>query len=136
MKVFLSTKWEDGHYMVNLRENLTQLGFTVVSTWLDHLDWNDGDQSQWSNHAVLDMNEIKECDVFVQYNRPNTVNQRGSAYSELGSALALGKLCVVIGDRPNIFHHHPEVWYEPSMDSFLRFAEAVLWTNKFAVADE
>jgi nucleoside 2-deoxyribosyltransferase len=49
-----------------------------------------------------------------------TPSTGGGRHVEFGYALAKGKRVVVIGERENVFHHHPSVKLHASVDDWLR----------------
>lgn len=90
---------------------LESYGWKCTASWLkgEH-ESNDGsgterDHIEWARQDEAD---IRAAGVFIVFTGEN---RRGGMHTELGIARALGKRCVIIGERPeNIFYGGLERW--------------------------
>lgn len=118
MKVFLSAGYSRREELCGYREQLQADGIEVVSTWLD-TEWAESTLDQRSaappeyraKYAVIDLDDVRRCHVLVGFTEhPGSgKGRRGGRHVELGAALALDKVCVVVGPEEHIFHFHPSV---------------------------
>lgn len=94
-------------------------GCDVVCRWLE-TEWvNRPDDSSAAppeyreKYAVIDAEDVSGADVVVSFTELPNAGGRGGRHVEFGMAVALGKRCVVVGYRENLFHHLPGVeFYE------------------------
>jgi hypothetical protein len=105
IKVYVAGKFED---QARLRQwamdQERELGWQIVSSWLWELGTREecreaGLESQIAKH---DLDEVKDCDVFVLDTQSPT--ETGGREVELGYALAHGKIVLRRGPVWNIFH--------------------------------
>lgn len=70
--------------------------------------------------AKEDFEDLLHSGVVISFTeKPRSVNSRGGRHVEFGIAIGLGKKCVVIGPRENVFHCLPEIIvYEKWSDYF------------------
>lgn len=92
------------------------MGHEVTSRWLDgNHEIKPGGSDQANNaerarFAVEDWADMAAADCVISWTEePRKTNTRGGRHVEFGGAIALGKRCVVIGYRENVFHHLPQV---------------------------
>jgi nucleoside 2-deoxyribosyltransferase len=82
--------------------------------------------------ALLDVDDVDAADVVVSFTQPyGSLNKGGGRHVEFGYGLARGKRVVVIGERENVFHHHPSVEVYHTLDEWLAGAPGVAadtWT--------
>ena len=63
---------------------------------------------------------MKEAQCVISFTEePRKTNGRGGRHVEFGGAIALQKICVVIGPYENVFHHYPGVEHYASWRDFL-----------------
>jgi len=60
----------------------------------------------WGRQDAYDVARANSVVIFTE---GLSGTRRGGAHVEFGIALGLGKHLVLVGDRLNVFHHHPEV---------------------------
>jgi nucleoside 2-deoxyribosyltransferase len=101
--------------MVQLAQQLRELGFQITSHWLDEphgpkTKLDDLTPAQLNTYADHDLADIRAADWLVFFSQdPNTATVRGGRHVEFGYALALGKHILIVGPRENLFHFLPEV---------------------------
>jgi len=104
MKVYLASRFADWLPTARKANELRTLGLEVVSRW--HDDASDTDpQSEW---AERDYNDVRRCDILVAFTQGKD-SVGGGRHTELGMALAWGKVVLLVGKRRQVFHHHPDV---------------------------
>jgi hypothetical protein len=96
-------------------------GYVITSRWLDHdggLSVGPGkDSVTAAAWAQKDLDDVTLADTLVLFTDTNPVS-RGGSNVELGYALALGKRCIVVGPRVNVFHYGAGVEWVPTLAEF------------------
>jgi hypothetical protein len=115
MKVYIAAPWEEQPRGKLLAFALERAGLVVTSRWLEASRETLTDE--WATNCLHD---VAGADVLVAYN-PETWARTGTGgrHVELGFALALGKLVLVVGARTNIFHHLAGVECLPISDDLV-----------------
>lgn len=123
MKIYLAGAYSRREQLCELRDHLRRLGHTVTSRWLDTEWQHRPDQSPAAppeyreKYAVIDLEDVRNAECVINFTeRPDAKHgRRGGRHVEFGYALGLGKRCVVVGPRENLFHHLPgvEVYEHP-----------------------
>lgn len=106
-------------------------GIKVTSHWIDetvpyNVEMKDIPEVYHAETAVIDIQDIDDCDVFVEFVPTDTElvdatlrsSSRGGHHFEMGYAYATGKRVMVVGDKENVFH------YLPRIEHFATWAEA------------
>lgn len=120
MKVYLASRFGRQDEMKQHRERLRSLGFDVVSRWLDE-EWSSArghsvtaeDKRTWAGY---DHDDVRSCDVMVNFTEAENSHGRGGRHVEMGMAIAWGKRTIVVGHRENVFHHLPQVEFCETFD--------------------
>lgn len=110
MRIYLAARYaryeEMGGYVT---DRLRELGHEVQAEWTTG-QHHDTDSARC---AGIDYNEIAAADVVISFTEPPGMETagrgRGGRHVEFGIALAMGKRCIVVGYRENVFHHLPDV---------------------------
>ncbi len=127
MKIYIAARFSRRPEANALAHKLKELGHTITSRWVrpdcDHvmptgLSMQAAD-SERQRFAQEDVADVKSCDCMISLMEEPRNNSRGGRHVEFGMALALGKLCVLIGPRETVFHHLPNVTWYMDMDDFL-----------------
>ncbi len=91
-------------------------GFVVTSRWV----FGGEEGKLWADIAVLDLLDLKDADVCLSITQPHgSPNKGGGRHVEFGYALAMGKRCVLVGEREVVFHHLPGVECYPTFEEAL-----------------
>lgn len=86
-----------------LAAELRGLGCEITSTWHDG-----GEKEDRAEAAEQDAIEVLLADATVVLAQPNGSLFKGGGHcTEFGIALGAGKRLFVVGDRSNVFYHHP-----------------------------
>lgn len=108
MKIYLSSAFSNQSDMRLIRDVIHKTSHRVISSWLDVVRscvvvaQIQQASECLANYALNDRIDIADADVFVMFTgEPSTY---GGRHTEFGYALALGKRCVIIGPRENLFH--------------------------------
>lgn len=115
MKVYLAAPFSWKTEIKKYRAELERNKITCVSTWLDeecspNTKLSDISDNYSQNCALVDMNDIDICDVFILFTvSPEKPVVRGGRHFESGYAMALDKELVIVGPKENIFHYLPDV---------------------------
>lgn len=103
----------------------------VVSRWHSQDEADEGDEFtrdpvKGVPYARRDIEDVEACDALVLFSEdPLQGYPRGGRHVELGYALALGKVIVVIGQRENIFHTLPEITVVQTSWDAIRFLQTL-----------
>lgn len=137
MRFYLAARYSRREELCLYRAALEALGHTVTSRWLngDHQisdkGLSDGDAyavSERVRFALEDWDDLEAADAVISFTEPPRSNHsRGGRHVEFGGALAMRKICYVVGYRENVFHCLPwiaffETW-EALLDHFRRWTE-------------
>jgi hypothetical protein len=130
MKVYLAARYSRHPEMQTYAGDLKAIGVEVTSRWIygSHQVMLNGEalgpereamfesdhelmEAQRREFAQHDWDDLMAADVVVSFTeKPRTVgNSRGGRHVEFGAAFAVGKRCIVIGWRENVFHCLPTV---------------------------
>ena len=120
IRIYLASRYHRKQELQAYRDRLdsiTGCNIMVTARWLDtpQVTGVDGQDSIFipdsaAVYAKQDFNDIANADVFVHFtDPPTTLYRRGGAHCEFGVALALGKRCMIVGPRQQIFHALPQV---------------------------
>lgn len=134
MKLYFASKWGMQERVVDLYHLLD--GAVTTSSWLSlprELDSSKAGLNERWAFAHTDLRDIEHADVLVLVNGLMTGDPYGPAemqwfpsspgrFLELGYALALGKPCWVIGDKPySVFYAHPLIRMFKDDDEFIEW---------------
>ncbi len=87
---------------------LSQHGVSITASWLKGPDSEPSlTDPELRKCALDDLHDIARSNLFFIFlsEPPDNPFGRGGRHVELGYALALGKTCIGIGPKENIFHH-------------------------------
>lgn len=145
MKIYLAGPFRCKNELKPYADKIRKLGHEIVSTWLESgEDWTQED-NDGEFYANKDLQEIKECEVFVLYNPPNEEVVTRLAFAlqvydktplkvlrnsgvtggkdvEFGYALALGKRVIGISESGpvNVFQKFSKVKMYYSLEELLK----------------
>lgn len=117
--IYLASRYSRYPEMQKVRDELEALGHVITSRWIngDHQIDDAGlsvqaKEEERVRFATEDVSDLVRADIVVSFTEaPRSSNSRGGRHVEHGMALALGKRCLVIGHRENVFHCLPEVQF-------------------------
>lgn len=127
MRIYLAARYARHQEMRQYARELITLGHTVTSRWIlgDH-DIRSHGESESATYMALwaaeDWDGVLAADVVISFTEaPGDVpgRSRGGRHTEFGIALTLGKRCVVIHYRENVFHWLPQVEFYSTWDAFV-----------------
>lgn len=126
MRIYLAARYSRRLELCEYRSILQSLGCDVQARWLNggHQISDSGvpigesgeslveDESTdvaasglRSKFALDDWEDVTKADIVISFTEPPRSNHsRGGRHVEFGIALGLGKECLVVGPRENIFH--------------------------------
>lgn len=115
-KIYLAALFSRRAEMEGIADSLKICGFEIVARWVYG---GEGGLSR-EQIALLDIEDVNKSDIVVSFTQPHgTANPGGGRHTEFGYALAKGKELVVVGDREQVFHHHPAVTVYPTLYAWL-----------------
>ena len=111
-------------------DDLRQMNHEVTSRWIkgehqvsDAGLSDDGTEEERLRFAMEDWHDLiaaQVCISFTEQPRSElTKASRGGRHVEFGAALAMQKLCIVVGPRENVFHCLPRVVVYSTWDEAL-----------------
>ena len=99
-KIYLASIYERRAELQEYMRRIEAAGFKVTSRWLMH----DFDDSNWAAQAIIDLEDIQDCDGFIVFTEEKGYKGRGGKDFETGYALALGKPIAVVGPVQHQFY--------------------------------
>jgi len=127
MKIYIASKFENQDAFRALKEELEQAGHKITHDWTrEEVFANSRTLKQdLAMFANLDFNGVTSCDALVLLAAP----KMAGAFVELGIALALGKMILVVdgykeGNPPCIFYNLPFI-HHVRRDQVLSWLPAV-----------
>ena len=116
-EIYLASRYSRYEEMARYADQLAVLGFNVTSRWIhgSHQISDSGlseqaKESERIRFAQEDWDDLMRAHTVISFTeQPRSSNSRGGRHVEFGAALALGKRCIVVGPRENVFHCLPEV---------------------------
>lgn len=120
MRIYLAAGYTAHPHMREIRDRLAEFGHTVTSRWIagDHAATSPADGEAF---ALDDMDDIDAAVCLVCFTHwPSTT---GGRHVELGYALGLGHLVILVGPVENIFQTCADLTY-PDVAAFLAAVES------------
>ena len=123
MKIYLAARYSRHKELQKYAHQLISQGHDITSRWIwgDHQIDDKGlsleaKRSERERFAKEDFEDLIQSDLVLSFTEePRSSNSRGGRHVEYGLALALKKICWVVGPRENVFHCLPWI---PVFDSF------------------
>lgn len=117
MKIYLASLYSRRAELESYADQLTKAGHVITSTWVYG---NEVGLSR-TDIALLDIYDVDRADLVLSFTEPyGTMYKGGGRCVEFGYGLARRKISCIIGERENVFHHHPDVQKFESLDEFIR----------------
>lgn len=114
--LYLAAPFGDRAKMEAIADRLVGTGFTITARWV----YGGEDGLTRAQVAELDLEDVDAADAVVSFTFPRgTLTSGGGRHVEFGYGLARGKRLVVIGERENVFHHHPCVEVYGTLEEWL-----------------
>lgn len=116
-KIYLASLYSRRAELEDYAKILTEAGHTIVSTWV----YGNEVGLNRTDIALLDIYDVERADMVLSFTEPyGTMYKGGGRCVEFGYGLARGKVAAIIGERENVFHHHPSVIKFETLDEFIR----------------
>ncbi len=117
-RIYLASRYSRREELCRHRDVLERQGFRITSTWLDRSVSQQErllqDHAGCAAIAADDVHDVVRADVVVSFTEePRSRASRGGRHVELGLALGLGRPCLIVGPRENVFHFTPGVHRSP-----------------------
>jgi nucleoside 2-deoxyribosyltransferase len=101
---YLAARWTRRSELRRYRKQLTSLGHTCTSQWLD------GSNIENAATAHRDLCDVQSADGLILFCEKPRCATRGGRFIETGYALGLNKFVIAVGaEIENIFLHLPEI---------------------------
>lgn len=118
LTIYIASKFSSRYRMRPIKFQLQQLGFNVLSDWIDNNPLDEtigGNYDSIGNHplasheiAQRDIEQVTECHIFIIDTQD--ISPTGGRECELGMALALAKPYIYrVGPIRNVFHAHKSI---------------------------
>lgn len=132
MKIYIASKFSSRHRLRPIKFKLNQLGFNVLSDWIDNNPLDEvigGDYDSIGNHpeeshkiATRDLDQVESADIFIIDTQD--ISSTGGRECELGIALLMhrrkGRLRIFrVGPIRNVFHAHNTIEVYKSWEDLL-----------------
>jgi len=115
-KIYIASLYSRREEMENYANQLEDEGFTITSRWVY------GGEEGFSNEeiAIFDLEDVDKADIVLSFTCPyGTMYKGGGRCVEFGYGLANDKISVIIGERENVFHWHPDVYQYNTIEEFI-----------------
>lgn len=101
MKTYLAAKYSRREEMEEkYATELPWLGHECVARWV----YGGEDGLSLEEIAELDLEDVRKSEMIILFTHPRGESQSGGGrFVEFGYALALGKRCVIVGPKENVF---------------------------------
>jgi len=92
-------------------------GYDITSRWV----FGGEEGFTEAEIAVFDLEDATEADTIIAFSEPlGTMYKGGGRNVELGWAMAQNKRCIVIGERENVFMHHPMIEQFDTLEEWIK----------------
>lgn len=116
LKIYIAALFSRREEMEGYANKLKQAGHEITSSWV----FGGEDGLTRTQIALLDLGDVDKADTIVSFtHQRGTPTPGGGRHVEFGYGLALGKRLILIGERENVFHHHPKVDVFPDLKTFI-----------------
>lgn len=117
MKFYIAARFPRRLEMEEVADKLKEIGWTPNCRWV----FGGEEGLTRTEIAELDLEDVYNSDVIVLFTEPYGSPQPGGGrFVEFVYALALGKICYVIGEYENVFMHDLGVKVYPTLGDLLR----------------
>ncbi len=105
-KIYIATLYSERLLAMAFADQLRAEGHKIVSSWV-----YGGEEGKTREEiALLDYNDVKSCTTLILLTKPRgTQHSGGGRHVEFGMAYALGKRCIIIGEKEHVFCHLPNI---------------------------
>lgn len=122
MNIYLAARFPRREEMESLVPRFKKIGWNVTARWV----FGGEEGLTREDIAILDLEDVENADALVLFTEPyGSLQPGGGRFVEFGYALASEKRVYVIGERENVFTHHPLVTVYSSLEELLRDNEKV-----------
>ena len=126
MKFYIAASFPRRLEVLTIAEGLIKKGHQITSRWM-----HDTVFKPCIERAIRDLKQIEEADIFVTLIGDD--QSHGGRHTELGIAIANGKIIHLIGLRTQVFHYLiDKVWQFNGINGYLNFIhhanEMEIWT--------
>lgn len=123
-KIYLAARYSRHPELQGYARDIEWAGHDVTSRWIrgghqisDTGLSEEGTVEERERFAQEDWEDLLAADWVISFTEePRSGHSRGGRHVEFGAALALGKRCIVVGHRENVFHCLPHVEFVPDWD--------------------
>lgn len=134
MKIYVGASYPKKAIATALANELVMRGHSVTSTWIHQDEGYTSDENRpnetefemdfrLGEAAFRDLQEVRDCELFVCFTDVGPQLTHGGRHSELGIAIALGKELNIIGPREQVFHYLGTLNQYDTSEDFLRELE-------------
>lgn len=121
-KIYLAARYSRREELCTYRDELEDMGHTVTSRWLKPNPAGEekeavGELPIYDQQllACYNLTDIIKADIFLAFTEePTFEHVRGTRHTEFGFALALDKMCIIVGPIENIIYSLEKVQQYPT----------------------
>jgi len=105
-RIYLAALFSRKDEMAAYADQLKEDGHTITARWV----YGGEDGLTRPQIAELDVHDVREANTVLLFTMPyGSLNKGGGRFTEFGIGLERKAECLVVGEREQIFCHHPEV---------------------------
>lgn len=127
MRIYLAARYSRREELCGYADHLRAEGHAITSRWLAGSPQVSDDGLSAAASSALrqqfageDWEDLLSADACIAFSEaPRASNSRGGRHVELGAALALNKIVLVIGPLENVFMCLPQVFHFRNWQDFL-----------------
>lgn len=128
--LYVAAQYKNREWAIQVMNQLIAAGHHVTSRWLI------AETQENALAALMDEEDVRMAtDGLVLLAEPDGSLVKGGKHVETGMALALRRTVWVVGQRENVFHHHPLVRVVPDVEALLKDLGKATPTVRFDIND-
>lgn len=106
MRIYLAARWRRMGELSDYAKLLREDGHFITARWVDGAE---RDLTRECN-AIMDYGDVAAADIVLSFTEAyQSEHSGGGRHVEFGMGYALGKKCVIVGEKEQIFHWLPGV---------------------------
>lgn len=132
MRIYLAASFHRHPELREYAETLAEHGHQSTASWI-HVNKDDAVETfykeRWE-HAEADLDDICGSEVLICFSETDGGRARGGKHFEVGYALAIGLMVIIVGTKEIIFHELPTMIVVEFFDEALEIIDGMSYENK------